>query len=321
MKNSSRHPPQQARQEFFLGGSKSDPLNLKSLQGDDSNRLSDEPISQLSPVRIVASEHEVEQLTPVNMRDPLNLRPASKKHRSHANRNKSLLEDRSATPEKCEPLTIQINSTSDPNSHDILESAVSVSPETGKYKGHKRHRTSDVDSPSASPKQRNLKSEQVIAKVAQKRQFVHGNYNRYYGYRNPEREEDERLVHFRREWFFGKDVLDVGCNVGHVTMTLARDFQPRRIVGMDIDGHLIDIARKSIRSFVSKSSEKLSAAGNVSYPMSMSISNGPLHVQEIRADALASGKGGVFPDNLFFVQVRKNNHVISIFIYEEMHLL
>jgi hypothetical protein len=40
--------------------------------------------------------------------------------------------------------------------------------------------------------------------------FIHGNYNRYYGYRNPENETDTRLGYFKCEWFKDKNVLDIG---------------------------------------------------------------------------------------------------------------
>jgi hypothetical protein len=40
--------------------------------------------------------------------------------------------------------------------------------------------------------------------------FIHGNYNRYYGYRNPENETDTRLDYFKCEWFKDKNVLDIG---------------------------------------------------------------------------------------------------------------
>jgi len=46
-----------------------------------------------------------------------------------------------------------------------------------------------------------------------------------------------------------KDVLDVGCNVGHFTLLIARDFSPRKIVGIDIDGSLIECARKNVRHY------------------------------------------------------------------------
>ena len=45
--------------------------------------------------------------------------------------------------------------------------------------------------------------------------FVFGNYNRYYGYRSGERmETDPRVLALRPEWVHGKDVLDIGCNIG-----------------------------------------------------------------------------------------------------------
>jgi 7SK snRNA methylphosphate capping enzyme len=48
-----------------------------------------------------------------------------------------------------------------------------------------------------------------------------------------------RLRSFWREWFENKDVLDIGCNAGHVTLCVARDFNPKQIVGIDIDPKLI----------------------------------------------------------------------------------
>jgi 7SK snRNA methylphosphate capping enzyme len=51
-------------------------------------------------------------------------------------------------------------------------------------------------------------------------------------------------------WFREKCCLDIGCNVGRVTYAIARDFQPARIVGIDIDGHLISVARKNIRQYL-----------------------------------------------------------------------
>ena len=52
-----------------------------------------------------------------------------------------------------------------------------------------------------------------VKKCGKTKKFEYGNYNRYYGYRNPGAcvfpgtIEDSRLFHFRPEWFFGKDVL------------------------------------------------------------------------------------------------------------------
>ncbi|CAL8303406.1 unnamed protein product [Gadus morhua 'NCC'] len=81
--------------------------------------------------------------------------------------------------------------------------------------------------------------------------FQYGNYNKYYGYRNPGSSEDPRLRVLRPEWFRGKDVLDLGCNAGHVTLYVAKVLRPARILGVDIDGGLVRAARKNIRHYLS----------------------------------------------------------------------
>ena len=50
--------------------------------------------------------------------------------------------------------------------------------------------------------------------------YHYGNYDMYYGYRCSGRGSaevsDPRLGHMKREWFEGKDCLDIGCNTGQV---------------------------------------------------------------------------------------------------------
>ena len=48
-----------------------------------------------------------------------------------------------------------------------------------------------------------------------------------------------------------KDVLDIGCNAGHLTLLVARDYEPRKIVGIDIDDNLIRMARNNVRHYAS----------------------------------------------------------------------
>lgn len=86
----------------------------------------------------------------------------------------------------------------------------------------------------------------------QRKKFQYGNYNKYYGYRNPGASEDLRLRVFKPEWFKGKDVLDLGCNSGHLTLYIAKMFQPAHILGLDIDGDLVYGARKNIRHYLSE---------------------------------------------------------------------
>jgi hypothetical protein len=70
--------------------------------------------------------------------------------------------------------------------------------------------------------------------------FVHGNYHRYYGYRLGKAfDEDPRLDVLEKRWFYKKKCLDVGCNEGLVTLSLAKAFGTTSMTGIDLDEHLI----------------------------------------------------------------------------------
>ncbi|XP_073679226.1 7SK snRNA methylphosphate capping enzyme-like [Garra rufa] len=84
------------------------------------------------------------------------------------------------------------------------------------------------------------------------RNFHYGSYSHQYGYRTPSLTADPRLAVFKPEWFRGKKVLDVGCNTGHVTLAIARHWNPERILGVDIDGALVQMARQNLRYFLSE---------------------------------------------------------------------
>ena len=131
--------------------------------------------------------------------------------------------------------------------------------------------------------------------------FIYGNYNRYYGYRNPQATQDLRLKCFRKEWFAGKDVLDLGCNVGHVTLTIARDFSPHVIMGIDIDTSLIKAAKNNIRYYVKgRVAEPGTSGGEMDFPISFSVTSGPLAAPVV----LGSGESVAFPHNVIFKQVK-----------------
>lgn len=85
-----------------------------------------------------------------------------------------------------------------------------------------------------------------------KKKFQYGNYTKYYGYRNPGASDDPRMELLKPEWFEGKTVLDLGCNTGHLTMSIAKQCLPSRIIGLDIDGGLIHAARQNIRYYLSE---------------------------------------------------------------------
>lgn len=81
-----------------------------------------------------------------------------------------------------------------------------------------------------------------------KNKYIYGNYNRYYGYRNKKDEEDVRVVAFRQhaELFADKEIFDIGCNYGAVTVAVAKDLGVKFITGVDIDKDLIGLARKQM---------------------------------------------------------------------------
>eukprot|EP00933_Yihiella_yeosuensis_P033758 TRINITY_DN27398_c1_g1_i1.p1 TRINITY_DN27398_c1_g1~~TRINITY_DN27398_c1_g1_i1.p1 ORF type:complete len:410 (-),score=112.26 TRINITY_DN27398_c1_g1_i1:57-1286(-) len=85
--------------------------------------------------------------------------------------------------------------------------------------------------------------------------YAHGNYGRYYGYRHADTEagsSDQRLVAIKgrlgKKFFKNKEVLDIGCNAGLVSLAVAHHFGARRVVGMDIDKNLIQAADANLAS-------------------------------------------------------------------------
>lgn len=92
---------------------------------------------------------------------------------------------------------------------------------------------------------------QVLDKKSQKKKekFIYGNYSQYYGYRNKDKDfHDIRLDVFEKykDLFKNKRVLDIGCNTGFITMEIAKRFEVKSMVGLDIDKHLINQAIKTI---------------------------------------------------------------------------
>lgn len=149
-------------------------------------------------------------------------------------------------------------------------------------------------------------------------------YNfRYYGYRNKNNEVDHRLRVFSHHpyLFENKDILDIGCNIGHITLSIARDFGAKYVTGIDIDSKLINIARKNIKHYV-KSNEtnspkqhqdfcndtnlvnvKINKQNNSCefFPISMPILYGAIDIPGF--NDTSNGRG--FPNNVSFKTVRQ----------------
>lgn len=135
--------------------------------------------------------------------------------------------------------------------------------------------------------------------------FMYGNYSRYYGYRSPELEEDVRLSCFSQSFFEGKEVLDIGCNIGHVTLLIARDWRPKRIVGVDIDGKLINIAKKNVKHYMGQKNLHRVTSKSLSQATS---NNGNSFNSDVHPNER-------FPSNVMFMQVQVTQFVSNILIF------
>lgn len=86
---------------------------------------------------------------------------------------------------------------------------------------------------------------------------------RYYGYRVTQNfEEDPRLQHLDPEWFAGKSMIDIGCNDGLLTMSLACKYGCQSVMGVDIDSQLIGKACRSLSGLRTKYTKDIAAASN-----------------------------------------------------------
>jgi len=135
---------------------------------------------------------------------------------------------------------------------------------------------------------------------------------------------DERLECMKKEWFHGKNVLDIGCNRGHITYAIARLFSPKSIVGIDIDKKIVSMANKDLHlhlesgiieesaKFRLERAAKLRLEGVSIYsedrqhfPLSEYISEGPISVHNTQSQAATADPDSglrIFPNNIVFVE-------------------
>lgn len=103
--------------------------------------------------------------------------------------------------------------------------------------------------------------------------------------------------------------MDIGCNIGHITLCVARDFGAKSVLGIDIDKSLIGIARKNVKYYVNTThSTKMDKSGEKKrfkkqncelFPISMPILYGPIDIPGLNND----NEPQVFPNNVTFKQV------------------
>ncbi|KAI3443743.1 hypothetical protein Pfo_000408 [Paulownia fortunei] len=102
--------------------------------------------------------------------------------------------------------------------------------------------------------------QQPSKKRNRKEVAIFGNYRNYYGYRvGQDLDEDPRLQVMKREWFEGKDCLDIGCNSGLITIAIAKKFGCQSILGVDIDGARIEDAHWTLRKVMKTSMHRVTS--------------------------------------------------------------
>ncbi|XAR53361.1 Histone-lysine N-methyltransferase [Bertholletia excelsa] len=122
------------------------------------------------------------------------------------------------------------------------------SQELGQHENSKNSRSNEKPETTAQKGTKKRKRKEI---------FIFGNYKHYYGYRvGQDLEEDPRLKVFKKEWFESKDCLDIGCNDGTITITIAKKFGCQSILGVDIDGGRIEDAYWNLRRTVNMSKSK-----------------------------------------------------------------
>lgn len=113
-------------------------------------------------------------------------------------------------------------------------------------------------------------------KYNKKEAFQYGNYKHYYGKRILDKDfHDIRLdvLATQQELFRGKQVLDIGCNSGHLSIEISKKFEVKSLIGLDIDRSLTQDAQLAINHL--KRDYKKQATGTaLSFPYNVRFVHG-----------------------------------------------
>ncbi|XP_040886930.1 7SK snRNA methylphosphate capping enzyme [Toxotes jaculatrix] len=159
-------------------------------------------------------------------------------------------------------------------------------------------------------------------KKKDRHRYQYGNHSRYYGYHGfygdrwegwVGAEEDPRLRLLEADWFRGRTVLDVGCGAGHMTLSIARRFDPAHVLGVELDKRLVHAAKQNVRHFLSHDlvveERRRGRTGEegteqefspLSLPLSFRVSRGPLSAPPFLLPPSSSSSR--FPNNITFIQ-------------------
>ncbi len=88
-----------------------------------------------------------------------------------------------------------------------------------------------------------FKDEAFLTELQREIKHQHfGNSDRFFAGNLQDKWRDARLEKFRLEWLKDKRILDIGCGDGITDLLIAVKFQPRLIIGVDIDHRMIKSA-------------------------------------------------------------------------------
>ncbi len=104
---------------------------------------------------------------------------------------------------------------------------------------------------------------QAPKKRPERSKFQYGNHCSYKGFAALTENNDVRLRVFKQYpyLFQNKDVLDIGCHAGHVTIAIGRMLHPKSVLGVDIASNLISMANHNLSLFVKIPTEKPNIVG------------------------------------------------------------
>lgn len=110
------------------------------------------------------------------------------------------------------------------------------------------------DEEAVMPSTSKLSKQRKQLKKIPKQQRV-GNFRSYYTYRlgqkhQGELEDDPRLSALDKSWFEGKRGMDIGCNSGEFTITIAKRLEPSYLLGVDVDPQLVSRARGHLKDIL-----------------------------------------------------------------------
>jgi 2-polyprenyl-3-methyl-5-hydroxy-6-metoxy-1,4-benzoquinol methylase len=291
-----------------------DPLNLNAVDITEEQPASASPWSLFKKRRKRKRKHqpvkEQEKLAQIDEAQPvkpLHVETDSKVEERTSRQSRDLAE--SVTDPKSKRVIDHIVSPVIPQMSPKWKRRRTVSesrPDTGNefrledLNKHTPERTTPV-----KQKKRNISQSQMNIKparrLARSQKFCFGNFSRLVVNRNAMGYyEDPRLSCFSPAMFEGRSVLDIGCNVGHIALTIARDFNPDFVLGVDIDNHLITAAKKNLQHFVSST-----ISHHDGFPVAFKACLGPLAAPPLYVTSVTAPDKNMagFPHNIQFLQV------------------